>query len=96
VTAIPHLVSTYFPQPRISPVGEGWRHFGRFREAKSLNYYGTNPGRSSTSGVFERGIGCKSLYQAPQALRLSRRGSRLLVWRLPIYRWPTRARRGSV
>ena len=74
MTAIPHLVSTYFPQPRISPVGEGWRHFGRFREAKSLNYYGTNPGRSSTSGVFERGIGCKSFIK-----RLRRFGFRVEV-----------------
>jgi hypothetical protein len=31
--------------------------FGHFSESKKLNYFGTNPGRSSTTGVIQAGLG---------------------------------------
>ncbi|MFZ1051164.1 MAG: hypothetical protein WBP65_21045 [Candidatus Sulfotelmatobacter sp.] len=31
--------------------------FGHFSESNNLNYYGTNPGGSSTSGVLQGGLG---------------------------------------
>jgi hypothetical protein len=46
-----------FPLTAFSPwvsLGGGFAHF---TESKALNYYGTNPGGSSTSGVLEGGLG---------------------------------------
>jgi hypothetical protein len=46
-----------FPETAVSPwvsVGGGFAHFS---ENSNLNYYGPNPGSSTTSGVFEGGIG---------------------------------------
>jgi hypothetical protein len=46
-----------FPFTAFSPwvsLGGGFAHFS---ESKNLNYYGTNPGGSSTSGVLEVGAG---------------------------------------
>lgn len=46
-----------FPATAVSPwvsIGGGFAHFS---ENKNLNYYGTNPGSSTTSGVLEGGLG---------------------------------------
>lgn len=46
-----------FPATAVSPwvsIGGGFAHFS---ENKNLNYYGTNPGGSTTSGVLEGGLG---------------------------------------
>jgi hypothetical protein len=46
-----------FPETAVSlwvSVGGGFAHFS---ENKDLNYYGTNPGGSSTSGVLQGGLG---------------------------------------
>jgi hypothetical protein len=53
----PALRLNLFPETSVSPwvsVGGGFAHF---TENKDLNYYGTNPGGSSTSGVLEIGLG---------------------------------------
>src|SRR5579872_5834970 len=46
-----------FPETAVSlwvSIGGGFAHFS---ENKDLNYYGTNPGGSSTSGVLQGGVG---------------------------------------
>jgi hypothetical protein len=46
-----------FPETAVSlwvSIGGGFAHFS---ESKDLNYYGTNPGGSSTSGVLQGGLG---------------------------------------
>jgi hypothetical protein len=46
-----------FPETAVSPwisVGGG---FGYFNEGNNLIYYGTNPGKSTTSGVLQIGLG---------------------------------------
>jgi hypothetical protein len=53
----PALRLNLFPETAVSPwvsVGGGFAHFS---ENKDLNYYGANPGGSSTSGVLEIGLG---------------------------------------
>jgi hypothetical protein len=53
----PGVRLNFFPETALSPwvsVGGGFAHF---TENKDLNYYGTNPGGSSTSGVLEGGLG---------------------------------------
>jgi len=53
----PAIRANLFPETAVSPwvsVGGGLAHFS---ESKDLNYYGTNPGGSSTSGVLEIGLG---------------------------------------
>jgi hypothetical protein len=57
IFAAPSLRANFFPDTAVSPwlsVGGGFAHF---TEAKNLNYYGTNPGTSSTSGVLQGGLG---------------------------------------
>lgn len=46
-----------FPATRVSPWVSFGGGFGRFSESKNLNYFGTNPGSSSTSGVVQAGLG---------------------------------------
>ena len=46
-----------FPQTAVSPwisLGGGFAHFS---ESNNLNYFGSNPGSSSTSGVLQGGLG---------------------------------------
>jgi len=53
----PALRVNLFPTTAVSPwvsVGGG---FGHFSEGKNLDYGGPNPGKATTSGVFEGGIG---------------------------------------
>jgi hypothetical protein len=57
VFVTPAVRVNLFPETAVSPwvsVGGG---FGHFSENSSLNYYGTNPGTSSTSGVLQGGLG---------------------------------------
>jgi hypothetical protein len=46
-----------FPATAVSPWVSFGAGFGHFSEDKKLNYSGTNPGGSSTSGVIQGGIG---------------------------------------
>ena len=70
-----------FPYTAVSPWVSFGGGFGHFSENKTLNYYGTNPGGSTTSGVLQGGFGLdvKSLYQALAAPGLSRGSPRFLV-----------------
>jgi len=46
-----------FPATRVTPWVSFGGGFAHFTESKNLNYYGTNPGGSSTSGVIQGGLG---------------------------------------
>jgi hypothetical protein len=46
-----------FPETKVTPWVSFGAGFGHFTESKNLNYYGTNPGTSSTSGVIQGGVG---------------------------------------
>lgn len=46
-----------FPATAVSPWVSFGGGFGHFSESKSLNYFGTNPGTSSTTGVIQGGLG---------------------------------------
>ena len=46
-----------FPSTAVSPWASFGGGFGHFSENKNLNYYGTNPGGSTTSGVIQGGFG---------------------------------------
>lgn len=53
----PGLRLNLFPATAVSPwvsIGGGFAHF---TESNNLNYYGTNPGGSTTSGVLQGGVG---------------------------------------
>ena len=53
----PSVRANLFPATRVTPwvsLGAGLAHF---TESSNLNYYGPNPGGSSTSGVLQGGIG---------------------------------------
>ena len=62
-----------FPSTAVSPWVSFGGGFGYFSESKNLNYYGTNPGGSSTSGVIQGGLG---LDVNPFTKRFSRFGFR--------------------
>ncbi|MGA7167789.1 MAG: hypothetical protein WBX08_01470 [Candidatus Sulfotelmatobacter sp.] len=62
-----------FPSTAVSPWVSFGGGFGHFSENKTLNYYGTNPGGSSTSGVLQGGFG---LDVNPFTKRLRRLGFR--------------------
>ena len=53
----PSLRLNLFPATAVSPWVSFGGGFGHFSEAKTLNYGGTNPGGSSTTGVLQGGIG---------------------------------------
>jgi hypothetical protein len=46
-----------FPATAVSPWVSFGGGFGHFSESNNLNYYGTNPGGSTTSGVIQGGFG---------------------------------------
>jgi hypothetical protein len=46
-----------FPSTRVSPWVSFGGGFGHFSENSNLNYYGANPGGSTTSGVLQGGLG---------------------------------------
>lgn len=46
-----------FPETRVTPWVSFGGGFAHFTESKDLNYSGTNPGGSSTSGVIQGGLG---------------------------------------
>jgi len=46
-----------FPATAVSPWISFGGGFGHFTESSNLNYYGSNPGGSSTSGVLQGGFG---------------------------------------
>ena len=46
-----------FPSTAVSPWVSFGGGFAHFTEGNNLNYYGTNPGGSSTSGVLQGGVG---------------------------------------
>jgi hypothetical protein len=46
-----------FPATAVSPWVSFGGGFGHFSENKNLNYFGANPGSSSTSGVIQGGLG---------------------------------------
>jgi opacity protein-like surface antigen len=47
----------FFPTTAVSPWVSLGAGFGHFSQASSLIYGGSNPGKSTTSGVFELGLG---------------------------------------
>jgi hypothetical protein len=51
---------------------------GHFSESNQLNYFGTNLGGSSTTGVIQAGLGLDVIPEGFQSLQLSRQGSRFL------------------
>jgi hypothetical protein len=53
----PAIRLNLFPATRVTPWVSFGGGFGHFSESKNLNYYGTNPGSSSTSGVLQAGLG---------------------------------------
>jgi hypothetical protein len=53
----PAIRLNLFPATRVTPWVSLGGGFGHFSESKNLNYYGTNPGSSSTSGVLQAGLG---------------------------------------
>ncbi len=53
----PALRVNLFPATAVSPWASFGGGFGHFSEGKNLNFYGTNPGTSSTSGVIQWGLG---------------------------------------
>jgi hypothetical protein len=53
----PALRVNLFPETKVSPwvsIGGGFAHFS---ESGNLNYYGANPGSSTSSGVLQAGLG---------------------------------------
>lgn len=57
VFVTPSIRVNLFPATRVTPWASVGGGFGYFSESNSLNYYGTNPGTSSTSGVLQIGVG---------------------------------------
>ena len=53
----PAIRLNLFPATRVTPWVSLGGGFGHFSESKNLNYYGTNPGSSSTTGVLQAGFG---------------------------------------
>jgi len=53
----PAIRLNLFPETRVTPWVSFGGGFGYFSESKNLNYYGANPGGSSTSGVIQGGLG---------------------------------------
>jgi hypothetical protein len=46
-----------FPESRVSPWVSFGGGFGHFSESNKLNYFGANPGGSSTTGAIQPGLG---------------------------------------
>jgi hypothetical protein len=46
-----------FPVTAVSPWVSFGAGFGHFSESKNLNYFGTNPGKSTTNAVIQGGVG---------------------------------------
>ncbi len=53
----PAIRLNLFPSTRVSPWASFGGGFGHFSESSNLNYYGANPGGSTTSGVLQVGLG---------------------------------------
>jgi hypothetical protein len=53
----PSVRVNLFPETKVTPWVSLGGGFGHFSESKNLNYYGTNPGGSSTTGVIQAGLG---------------------------------------
>jgi len=53
----PSVRLNLFPATAVSPWVSFGGGFGHFSESNNLNYYGTNPGGSTTSGVIQGGLG---------------------------------------
>jgi hypothetical protein len=53
----PAVRANLFPETAVSPWVSLGGGFAYFTESSQLNYYGTNPGGSTTSGVLQGGIG---------------------------------------
>ena len=53
----PSVRVNLFPATRVTPWASVGGGFGHFTQSNSLNYYGPNPGTSSTSGVLQIGAG---------------------------------------
>jgi len=76
----PSVRFNLFPATAFSPwvsVGGG---FGYFTESSNLNYYGSNPGGSSTSGVLQGGFGLDVRPFQGRLRRLSIRGEVRDFW----------------
>ncbi|MGA8272348.1 MAG: hypothetical protein WB919_12375 [Candidatus Sulfotelmatobacter sp.] len=76
----PSVRANLFPATAFSPwvsVGGG---FGHFSESSNLNYYGSNPGSSSTSGVLQGGFGLDVRPFQGRLKRLSLRGQVRDFW----------------
>ncbi len=69
-----------FPATRVTPWVSFGGGFGYFSESKNLNYYGTNPGGSSTSGVIQGGLGLDVSPFEKRFRRLSIRGEVRDFW----------------
>jgi hypothetical protein len=53
----PSVRVNLFPATKVSPWVSFGGGFGHFSESSNLNYYGPNPGSSSTTGVVQGGLG---------------------------------------
>lgn len=53
----PALRVNLFPSTRVSPWASVGGGIGHFSESSNLNYFGSNPGGSTTSGVLQVGVG---------------------------------------
>jgi hypothetical protein len=69
-----------FPSTAVSPWVSFGGGFGHFSESKNLNYYGTNPGGSSTSGVMQGGLGLDVSPLTKRFRRFSFRGEVRDFW----------------
>jgi hypothetical protein len=69
-----------FPATAVSPWISFGGGFAHFTESSNLNYYGSNPGGSSTSGVLQGGLGLDVRPFQRRVKRLSLRGQVRDFW----------------
>jgi hypothetical protein len=93
----PAVRSNLFPGSRVSPGVSFGGGFGHFSESNKLNYFGTNPGGSSTTGVIQPGLGL-DVNPFPKRFSHFSFAARLVtsIRALLIFRWPIPAEVDSI
>ena len=76
----PAVRVNFFPETAVSPWASVGGGFGRISENKDLNYYGTNPGGSTTSGVLQFGAGLDLMPFRGRARNIGFRGQFRDFW----------------
>ena len=76
----PAMRLNVFPSTAVSPWVSFGGGFAHFSESSNLNYYGTNPGGSTTSGVLQGGLGLDVNPFQGRARRLGFRGQVRDFW----------------